>query len=62
MPLYEYECEKCGEKFEFFSRLYELSREIHCPVCGEEKPKRLQRKTEYYDSTLRDPRISRESA
>ncbi len=41
MPLYEYECQKCGEKFEFWSRLYELNRDIRCPRCGGEKPVRV---------------------
>ena len=41
MPLYEYKCAKCGEKFEFFRRLHELNREIRCPSCGAEKPQRV---------------------
>jgi len=41
MPLYMYGCQKCGEKFEFWSRLFELNREIKCPKCGAENPKQL---------------------
>ncbi len=41
MPLYKYECQKCGEKFEFFSRLFEINREIRCLKCGAENPKQF---------------------
>lgn len=50
MPLYTYECQKCGERFEFFSRLYELNREIRCPACAAEKPVRVYSEDPSYDS------------
>ena len=33
MPTYEYECTKCGFKFEFFQRVDSLPRE-KCPKCS----------------------------
>jgi len=38
MPIYEYECKKCGKVFEIYQRLSEKSDDIKCPVCGAEKP------------------------
>ncbi len=34
MPLFEYECKGCGNKFEFLMRGSETPR---CPSCGEER-------------------------
>lgn len=34
MPVDRYQCQKCGEKFDFFSRLWEVHSEINCPRCG----------------------------
>jgi putative FmdB family regulatory protein len=33
MPLYEYECEKCGARFEAITRITEKD-ETECPECG----------------------------
>ena len=33
MPLYEYECEKCGEKFEKLM-VWRYADEVACPKCG----------------------------
>ncbi len=38
MPIYEYECKKCGKIFEVYQRLSEKGDDIKCPVCGTEKP------------------------
>ncbi len=38
MPIYEYECKKCGKIFEIYQRLSEKGEDIKCPVCGAEKP------------------------
>jgi putative FmdB family regulatory protein len=38
MPIYEYECKKCGKIFEVYQRLSEKGNDIKCPVCGAEKP------------------------
>ena len=37
MPIYEYECKKCGN---FFSELVFGEEEVHCPKC---KSKRIER-------------------
>ena len=41
MPIYEYKCAKCGEKFELRRGISDSDRDIKCPVCGKESPKRL---------------------
>lgn len=38
MPIYEYQCRKCGKIFEVYQRLSEKGDDIKCPVCGEDKP------------------------
>jgi len=34
MPIYEYRCHECGEKFEKLVRLSTSTSEIECPKCG----------------------------
>jgi len=34
MPIYEYKCSSCGEKFELLRRLTDKDDEIKCPKCG----------------------------
>ena len=41
MPIYEYECQKCGEKFEDFSWPDEDKKLLKCPKCGDDKVKRV---------------------
>ena len=41
MPIYEYECEKCGNRFENFRLFSGTEKNIKCPKCGAEKPKRI---------------------
>lgn len=40
MPIYEYQCEECGENFELRRNIYESDSEIKCPKCQAEYPKR----------------------
>lgn len=40
MPIYEYECPKCGHKFELRRSIAESDEEARCPRCGEERAKR----------------------
>jgi putative FmdB family regulatory protein len=37
MPVYEYQCAKCGERFEIVSNLSERDEKAVCPVCGGRK-------------------------
>lgn len=39
MPIYEFECVSCGEKFEFFKCRSDETAE--CPQCGEKEPQKL---------------------
>ena len=41
MPIYEYECEKCGNKFENYYWFVGADKDIKCPKCGIGKPKRI---------------------
>ena len=41
MPLYEYQCKKCDEKFETLVSLRELDNPVECPHCGSEETDKL---------------------
>ncbi len=41
MPLYEYQCAECGEKFERLVRLADADRPAGCPKCGSAQTRRL---------------------
>jgi len=34
MPIFEYECEDCGERFEALVRMSTRAEEVECPGCG----------------------------
>jgi len=40
MPIYEYRCKQCGEKFEAFRGINDKDDEVICPKCGVKKPHR----------------------
>ena len=40
MPLYEYRCQDCGEKFEKLTRIGSRDQEVTCPLCGSSRTKR----------------------
>jgi putative FmdB family regulatory protein len=35
MPLYEYACKNCGQRFEILQRMGEGAEGLECPGCGE---------------------------
>jgi len=41
MPIYEYECTKCGEKFELRRNIADRDADAECPECHDEHPRRL---------------------
>ncbi|MEA1959619.1 MAG: zinc ribbon domain-containing protein [Chloroflexota bacterium] len=41
MPLYEYQCTKCGEKFEVRQPIGEDGSRLNCPSCKTGKPQKL---------------------
>lgn len=41
MPIYEYECPNCQERFELLRSLTDKDSEIKCPGCGRKAPKRV---------------------
>ncbi len=40
MPTYDYECQKCGEVFEFFHGMKDSPKEV-CPSCNQNSLKKL---------------------
>jgi putative FmdB family regulatory protein len=45
MPLYEYRCNICGEKFEVRRGFFEREKETRCPKCGSEDTQRVYSST-----------------
>lgn len=43
MPIYEYQCPKCGKVFEEWGKASESHREEPCPVCGTPSPRIMSR-------------------
>ncbi len=41
MPIYEYRCQECGEKFEKLVRLSTSTSEIECPKCSGRRVEKL---------------------
>ncbi|MCD6352004.1 MAG: zinc ribbon domain-containing protein [Armatimonadetes bacterium] len=41
MPLYEYECSKCGRRFELLRPRSEARQPAQCPFCGSKKTRRV---------------------
>ena len=42
MPIYEYRCQTCGNKFEKIRRMVDADNELECPDCRSKAVKRLQ--------------------
>lgn len=42
MPLFEFECEECGERYEELLRSSSATDEVSCPKCGSARAHRLQ--------------------
>jgi len=41
MPIYEYECPSCDERFELRRGITDSDSKIRCPKCGAENPRRV---------------------
>ena len=41
MPMYEYECRKCKERFEVLQKIDEDNTGLCCPMCRTDKPERV---------------------
>jgi putative FmdB family regulatory protein len=41
MPVYEYKCPECGEKFEVKAGFFHSLDKVKCPKCGRNKPERV---------------------
>jgi len=40
VPIYEYQCQECGEEFEKLVRSISSTPEVECPHCGGKKVKK----------------------
>jgi len=41
MPIYEYNCKKCGHVFDMFRGIHSDDDQIECPKCGAKHSERL---------------------
>ena len=41
MPLYEYQCARCGNEFEMLVPMSAADTQIECPTCGSEETRKL---------------------
>ena len=41
MPMYEYRCKKCGERFEMLRRMSDADTDLVCPECQLEEVERM---------------------
>jgi putative FmdB family regulatory protein len=41
MPIYEYECRSCKERFELLQKMNEDNSRIRCPRCNADRPQRV---------------------
>jgi putative FmdB family regulatory protein len=41
MPIYEYECRNCQERFEVVQRMNEDNSKVRCPKCGRDRPQKV---------------------
>jgi putative FmdB family regulatory protein len=67
MPLYEYECQECGNEFEMFFPLQEWDVEPLCPDCGGQGKKLITAKIQrdepvWLDDSVRDALQDREES
>jgi putative FmdB family regulatory protein len=41
MPIYEYRCHECGERFESFRAISDRDDSVECPKCGKKDSRRV---------------------
>lgn len=41
MPIYEYECRICKERFEVLQKINEDNSQLHCPKCQADRPRKV---------------------
>jgi putative FmdB family regulatory protein len=40
MPIYEYQCQNCGEEFDLLRSVKDEDRDVECPYCHEKEAER----------------------
>jgi putative FmdB family regulatory protein len=41
MPIYEYQCTNCGEKFEAHRKITDRDSDVKCPKCYKKEPRMI---------------------
>ncbi|MCX6012401.1 MAG: zinc ribbon domain-containing protein [Chloroflexi bacterium] len=41
MPIYQYECNKCKNRFELLRNINEKDKDIECPKCKAKNPRKI---------------------
>ena len=41
MPMYEYRCKDCGNRYEMLRRMQDADRDLECPACQSQDIERL---------------------
>jgi putative FmdB family regulatory protein len=41
MPIYEFKCKKCNERFEAIRPVGDTGRDLECPACGAKSPEKV---------------------
>ena len=41
MPIYEFTCERCADRFEALCRMGSTGEDLECPVCGHPKVRKV---------------------
>ena len=41
MPIYEFKCKKCGERFEALRPVGDSGKKLNCPDCGAKAPEKV---------------------
>jgi putative FmdB family regulatory protein len=54
MPIYEYICQECDEKFSLLQSVHVSEKETSCPKCASKKVKKLLSTFSYSASSLSD--------
>jgi putative FmdB family regulatory protein len=55
MPIYEYQCQKCGKTSDFLFRSGKPEQQLHCTFCGSEELTRMMSTAGIMKSEQRTP-------
>lgn len=55
MPIYEYQCQECGNVFELRRPFSEAESRARCPKCGKQAPRAISVFASMADSAIKSP-------